>query len=1230
MHQRAADPRATARMTAAIVALSGALVAGGCAGEPTENVDGEKVEADIGGNQLDAGVGNDTGTVGPVDTGIVDRVDTGSDQPDVKISDKDTGPTCPGEPGCECSEAKDCDNGFCIETPVGFRCAQKCVDSCPIGFKCTQASGGGGGDTSNICVPRWGRICDPCKANADCTAAGNLDAVCVDRGDIGAYCGSKCSKTADCPKGYACSDVKDVNGKDHKQCVAQGAACGCSARAISKELSTKCFITAGDGKCPGKRTCLPDGAPGAPKGGGLTACVAPKATPEACDGKDNDCDGQTDETTCDDNNVCTADSCGGDKGCKHVNQDGACDADGSQCTSGDKCKDGKCAAGPALKCDDANECTTDSCDPKKGCQHASSSGGVCNADDNPCTVGDKCDGGVCSAGKLKTCNSGDQCIKGKCNLLTGKCKYTPQVALPCDDGNPCTTGEICDNDGCKATKKTDCDDKNTCTADSCDIKSGCNHKATPNACDDGDKCTKNDACAGLKCVGLAVNVTDTCGDGNPCTLNSCDAAKGCVVKKLHNKPCDDGNPCSAPDSCQQGKCVAGSNICACKSNADCAKKEDGNLCNGTLICDKTKAPFGCKVDPASVVKCDKSLNSACQSMDCDASNGKCVLDKKAKGTPCDADNSVCTSQDSCQDGKCAAGKTLTCDDSNVCTTDSCDPKNGCVYKPNTSFCDADGDKCTQADTCSAGICNAGKKRVCKDANACTADLCDKKTGFCNFQALTVACDDGDACTKGEACHKHKDTGLPVCGKGKPVVCDDNNPCTKDVCDAKLGCTNVAAPAGTPCSDNNKCTAADSCNSGLCAGKPINVPAKCDDNNPCTKDSCDAVAGCQHAPLSNIKCDDGNVCTAGDVCSSGKCVSGTNTCACKVDKDCLAKEDGNPCNGTLFCDTSKAPFQCKTNPKTIVKCDASKDGFCQKNTCNAATGKCAYITKKDATPCNADDSICTVADACDSGLCKAGKALQCNDNNPCTADSCDPKKGCQHTPQGGQCEADGNKCTGPDLCKSGTCIVGGKKGCDDNNACTADSCDTKKGDCLYNNLAQSCDDGDACTKGDTCGKDKAGKHVCLSGKKVDCNDGNKCTNDSCDSKKGCTNALDTKTAHACYGGPAATRGKGTCKDGQAQCKSDGTLGPCLGATLPVKKEACDSKDDDCDGTTDEGCAPTQFRARVGNAVLTGTSGKLGVRAFAGGSVASGVTKPAAGGKLGAGFGFYEWLGRWLGK
>ncbi len=87
---------------------------------------------------------------------------------------------------------------------------------------------------------------------------------------------------------------------------------------------------------------------------------------------------------CDDGKVCTTDTCNPDLGCQHAPSGAPSCADGSACTTGDHC-DGASCVGTVVSCDDGNACTTDSCDPIAGCQHAAA---ACN-DSKPCTT-DSC------------------------------------------------------------------------------------------------------------------------------------------------------------------------------------------------------------------------------------------------------------------------------------------------------------------------------------------------------------------------------------------------------------------------------------------------------------------------------------------------------------------------------------------------------------------------------------------------------------------------------------------------------------------------------------------------------------------------------------------------------------------------------------------------------------------------------------------------------------------------
>lgn len=88
-----------------------------------------------------------------------------------------------------------------------------------------------------------------------------------------------------------------------------------------------------------------------------------------------------------------------------------------------------------------------------------------------------------------------------------------------------------------------------------------------------------------------------------------------------------------------------------------------------------------------------------------------------------SDNNVCNGAETCVNGSCQAGATLTCNDNNACTNDSCNATSGCVFTPNGQ--------------CTSCTSNA----QCNDNNSCTTDTCvnqvcqNASNGSCNVTRL---------------------------------------------------------------------------------------------------------------------------------------------------------------------------------------------------------------------------------------------------------------------------------------------------------------------------------------------------------------------------------------------------------------------------------------------------------------------------------------------------------------
>ncbi|MFT7580266.1 MAG: hypothetical protein ACI9MR_001935 [Myxococcota bacterium] len=914
-----------------------------------------------------------------------------------------------------------------------------------------------------------------CETAAECAGAFEVDqceaAVCLD-----GFCevGTLPSLTP-CRDGFACT------GPDY--CI-DGVCIGSDVFCEDNDPCT-------ENLCDAKRGCyfLPDSGEQCNDNNPCTAndsclegeCSAVESVPGCCrfDGE------------CDDNDPCTDDRCQNNQ-CTSAFNYAPCN-DSNICTSQDHCRgDGVCA-GDLQPCDDGNPCTADVCNPDTGsCESGPAADGIGCEDGNPCTTDDTCENGLCvgqgsscqctthadctpfedgdlcngilqclgnacvvAPQTVVACNpTGDTpCAKNTCDADTGQC--APQALVDgagCDDGSPCTGSDACDSGLCRGEAIV-CNDDNPCTFDSCSPVTGCTFAPNNQPCEDGDGCTTNDHCSSGVCEGDPTN----CDDGNGCTTDSCTGDE-CVFAP-NAQPCSDGNACTNEDVCAEGVCTPGLNECQCQVDADCVSEEDGDQCNGTLKCQGN----ACVVDPVTIVTCDATNNTVCAVAICDPANGQCAQTPRPAGTQCD-DGNACTSGDGCTAGVCQ-GSTVDCSDGNACTTDTCDGALGCANTPNTLTCD-DGDGCTGGDRCGSGACN-GVTIVCDDGNPCSVDSCDPNTGACTVVNAqnALACDDGSACTVLDRCQ------MGVC-TGDAAQCDDANPCTNDNCDPLQGCRNAAVANNTPCSDNNACTAGDQCTAGTCGGTALN----CDDSDPCTTDACDPDQGCQYGVAAETTaCDDGDPCTNPDMCDGdGACAAGASTCGCQGNADCVSEEDGDLCNGTLYCDLSDN--KCKVDAASVTDC--TSDDSCLVPSCEPSTGVCSTVAISDGQPCDDGDG-CTENDSCQGGTC-GGVSSTCDDTNPCTLDSC-ASGSCVYEPafDGQACADDGNSCTG-DRCVGGVCahppVADGVACAADTNTCTDDQC--VDGACAHppKGATFPCsDDGNICTF-DSCDGAGSCQHV----------------------------------------------------------------------------------------------------------------------------------------------------------
>lgn len=439
----------------------------------------------------------------------------------------------------------------------------------------------------------------------------------------------------------------------------------------------------------------------------------------------------------------------------------------------------------------------------------------------------------------------------------------------------------------------------------------------------------------------------------------------------------------------------------------------------------------------------------------------------------------------------------------------------------------------------------------------------------------VECDDGDACTADECANSVcKNTAIANCNSAA-IPCDTGVPCTSGVC-------NLKSHACVTCLKNSDCSG------GLC------VDFACVSATACTSDLACKASGqvCDKNSGFCVECLIGADCKPAQICSENKCIQPVT---CKSSKDCAGVCDqgkgvcvdcvtDNDCNANQFCNSKSVCaadlcsqgvcgsgglwFTCTGNGSGYEGGSGCDDGnLCTADSCpsgdTASGGSVTGCVHLPVDGTCVDGSVCTQGDACSGGKCAPGKSVDCNDENPCTIDSCNPVSGCAHDAgnAGGTC-SDDNVCTFSDGCKDGKCVgVTGK--CDDGNNCTDDSCDAITG-CKFVGNTKPCSDGTACTEKEACSGGK-----CTGGVSVVCDDGNICSDNTCNPDTGCvfiSNNVTCTDGNACT--DVDTCNKGNCIAGKS-C-SDGNL-----CTLDVcdVKTGCTfttSSCDDGDACTTDSC------------------------------------------------------------
>ena len=301
--------------------------------------------------------------------------------------------------------------------------------------------------------------------------------------------------------------------------------------------------------------------------------------------------------------------------------------------------------------------------------------------------------------------------------------------------------------------------------------------------------------------------------------------------------------------------------------------------------------------------------------------------------------------------------------------------------------------------CGDGNVDAGNGESCDDGNNLNGDCC---SSTCQFEAAGSVCDDGAFCSTGETC-----SGAGVCGGGGAIDCSaSDDQCNVGVCNEGTdACEAQASNEGSACDDGAFCNSGETCTAGACGGGGAIDCSASDDQ--CNAGVCnEGTDACEAQPSNEgSACDDGNFCNSGETCTAGACGGGGATDCSAIADDCndgvcnentdqcesLPINYGDACDDGLFCTVNEICWPGGFCVGSDLDCSAASTDICNIGVCNEATDACEPSPANIGGVCD-DGDACTVT-FCGAGSCQFSSNVNCDDQNPCTADSCDAVTGC---------------------------------------------------------------------------------------------------------------------------------------------------------------------------------------------------------------------------------------------
>ncbi len=1133
--------------------------------------------------------------------------------------------------GCACESGDDCASNYCVETNTGDVCSTTCTDECEAaGWTCAEVKNTCP-DCVYICVFQALTLCTPCTTDDDCAAADvTLNARCVSYGPAGSFCGSPCVVDGECPEGYACDEVPLPGGATTTQCVLQQGLCACSPSAIEQAASTACHVQNEFGQCPGTRACTATG---------LSACDGATPAAEACNDADDDCDGAIDEDiaaqpcaltneigscpgqkTCEDGSwTCTGsapaeETCNGkDDDCDGLtdNAFGDLDADGlADCVDPDDDDDGvpddgnlsgtigdaPCAPGQATACDDnctqvanAGQADYDKDGKGDGCD--------CDADgDNYLSTAPGCNGDDCfdldktrNPSVIEEPVAGDACRW--CNAIDDNCDGQTDESCPDADADgpvDCVDPDD-DNDGVPdladncpfASNQAQSNLDGDLQGDACDadadgdtIENGAdNCPFTPNtdqadSDDDGD----GDACDG-----------DRDGDGDPdetdCAPSDPEAHHGALeVCNGHDDDCDalvDADDVGTETGCVGADCNTPLQIVPCDLQeglcSGCQKRPDQCAYGEWLPC-----------QGADYAACDEDyelVETWCDGADNDCNGvvdeGHAVIDWNGEERQLGQ---------ACGTGTCAGGTavchperwTAICSSRDLASPEACngadDDCDG-LTDEDFAFADWNGASRKVGQACGVGVCDGGVV-VCQPdgaATLCTTSgmtapetcnaLDDDCDGKVDAQDSDLAANDQPLCEKQAGVCEGSRKAPTLCVGGFWLSCGELDYWYHDLnyhhgveasCDGLDNDCDTQTDEGYTYTDWNGQVLGlfDTCGTGACAGGTVlchdYVEAWCTSDGDARVEACDGVDDdCDGQVDEGFAFTDWNGANraVGEGCGTGACAGGVVTC------DALAN--------AAVCSTAGGAIE----------------------TCNGVDDDCDGQIDEGFTFTDWNGQVRTLHAACGTGACADGEVV------------------CNGAGDGTACDTAG--LAGPERCNNADDDCDGKLDANDPDLLTNDhpTCENTSGVCV------------GCAKPTS---------RCVGGTWLPCGDLDyaACTTSfeagtetSCDGlDNNCNGAVDEAFLLSDWNsqvrGVGQSCGTGACFGGAVVCNAAKTGAVCSSAGL-VGLEACNGADDDCDGGTDEGFTIVDW-----NGLAKAVGQGCGTGACAGGLVACDVANNVA--------------------